>query len=670
MEPPKGLLSLEESIVHADVVVRAEFVRVEGTTMPFSAPGKSGHYPVLEMTFRVLEYLKGSGASEIVAVVVDVVEVYATEAEALAAVPAALSERDDRWDSREALIFLEDGWHDMPAIRQEGHYFLGALAYYDSDGRSDGLYTISSRYGKWWLPEARDGQSGVRQPANVNDKKFLLDVPGTLATTRNTDSAPASEADTAPTITVASLRSKITALEAEVATGDGTDEYRKCVALMYRAAREARWWIAQGEAVYRWDHNVGSGLPAGTVLYKDEHGIGIAPDKVGRYWLEGNDKDIAQIAVLDITTYGEALFYRRQITTARPLPAGEYQFFGNGRPAERHYCDGFAEVERNRFQHNVTVTAPAGVAHEALYDPVVSEAVVGETDVSSRFKRIEWQSGSLTVELDSVDGLTDHHIDFLDIDGSIALSVSRADATVDQTAKTLTWSVAGQPWQAGDQLMARLYRVTSTTCASSSPFGACNRPPAFASASYAFSVSEDVAAGHSVGSVTATDPDGGTVSYSIMAGHDSGLFAIDGSGNITLAAALDYETASSHTLTIRADDDMWASRAQVTVTVLPPPPPAPSGLTTRLGTRSVTLNWQVPDDDSVTGYQILRRRPQMGEDTFLVYVKNTGSTATTFTDRVVTAGTRHVYRVKAINAAGLSEWSNAARVVPYGRASE
>ena len=56
--------------------------------------------------------------------------------------------------------------------------------------------------------------------------------------------------------------------------------------------------------------------------------------------------------------------------------------------------------------------------------------------------------------------------------------------------------------------------------------------------------------------------------------------------------------------------------------------------------------------------------PPMGEDTLLVYEDDTGSTATTFTDTDVTAGVRHVYRVKAVNAAGLSQRSNYARAEP------
>ena len=89
------------------------------------------------------------------------------------------------------------------------------------------------------------------------------------------------------------------------------------------------------------------------------------------------------------------------------------------------------------------------------------------------------------------------------------------------------------------------------------------------------------------------------------------------------------------------------------------PPAAPRNLTAAVhGDGSVTLSWEAPDDDSVSGYQVLRRRPYEGEKTLLVYVADTGSTATTFTDTDVTAGTQHVYRVKAINAAGPGAQSN------------
>ena len=95
------------------------------------------------------------------------------------------------------------------------------------------------------------------------------------------------------------------------------------------------------------------------------------------------------------------------------------------------------------------------------------------------------------------------------------------------------------------------------------------------------------------------------------------------------------------------------------------PPPAPTSLTATVNADGhIVLSWTAPNDDSITGYQVLRRRPSEGESTLLVYVADTQSTATTFTDTGVTAGVKHVYRVKAINAAGLSGWSNYVNPTP------
>ena len=95
------------------------------------------------------------------------------------------------------------------------------------------------------------------------------------------------------------------------------------------------------------------------------------------------------------------------------------------------------------------------------------------------------------------------------------------------------------------------------------------------------------------------------------------------------------------------------------------PPPAPTSLTATVNADGhIVLSWTAPNDDSITGYQVLRRRPSEGESALLVYVADTESTATTFTDTGVTAGVTHVYRVKAINAAGLSGWSNYVNPTP------
>ena len=47
-----------------------------------------------------------------------------------------------------------------------------------------------------------------------------------------------------------------------------------------------------------------------------------------------------------------------------------------------------------------------------------------------------------------------------------------------------------------------------------------------------------------------------------------------------------------------------------------------------------------------------------------MHVNDTGSTATEYTDSDVTPDVLHAYRVKAINAAGLSKRSNVVKVTP------
>ena len=83
---------------------------------------------------------------------------------------------------------------------------------------------------------------------------------------------------------------------------------------------------------------------------------------------------------------------------------------------------------------------------------------------------------------------------------------------------------------------------------------------------------------------------------------------------------------------------------------------------------TVTLHWNAPDDD-VTGYRILRSRHSLGELDLLVYVADTGSTATTYTDTGVVAGAPHSYRVQAIRNAALGERTNQIKIFPVQKAT-
>ena len=136
------------------------------------------------------------------------------------------------------------------------------------------------------------------------------------------------------------------------------------------------------------------------------------------------------------------------------------------------------------------------------------------------------------------------------------------------------------------------------------------------------------------------------------------LVASDEGKTIKVRVSFTDDAANEETLTSAATSEVVAAAPT-------DPPGAPRNLTgTANADGTVTLSWDAPNDDSVAGYQILRRRPREGERTLLVHVNDTGSTATEYTDTDVTADVLHAYRVKAINAVGLSRQSNFVNMTP------
>ena len=137
------------------------------------------------------------------------------------------------------------------------------------------------------------------------------------------------------------------------------------------------------------------------------------------------------------------------------------------------------------------------------------------------------------------------------------------------------------------------------------------------------------------------------------------LAAPDEGRTVKVKVSFTDDAGNDESLTSAATAEVAAGEATAD------PPGAPRNLTGAANADgTVTLRWDAPDDDSVTGYQILRRRPTEGEKTLLVHVNDTGSAATEYTDRDVTPDVRHAYRVKAINAVGLSRQSDFVNVTP------
>ncbi len=91
----------------------------------------------------------------------------------------------------------------------------------------------------------------------------------------------------------------------------------------------------------------------------------------------------------------------------------------------------------------------------------------------------------------------------------------------------------------------------------------------------------------------------------------------------------------------------------------PPAPPAPTGLSASLSADGVVLSWTAAAGE-VDGYEILRRRPGLGETELSTLVDDTGSSATSYSDTGATApGVQYTYRVKTIRGDDRSDASDA-----------
>ena len=81
------------------------------------------------------------------------------------------------------------------------------------------------------------------------------------------------------------------------------------------------------------------------------------------------------------------------------------------------------------------------------------------------------------------------------------------------------------------------------------------------------------------------------------------------------------------------------------------PPAAPTGLRTLTTDQEITLVWDDPADDSITGYEVWRG-PKASS--LQVLAADTGSTSNSYLDDTVEAETTYHYAINAINPDGTS----------------
>ena len=169
-------------------------------------------------------------------------------------------------------------------------------------------------------------------------------------------------------------------------------------------------------------------------------------------------------------------------------------------------------------------------------------------------------------------------------------------------------------------------------------------------------VGETLTAGTS-GIVDADGLTNATFNYQWLA-DDADIAGATGS-TYTLVEADEGKTVKVRvSFTDDGGNDETLTSAATDAVAAPEPPAKPTCLSATPSHDRVVLTWDDPNDDTITGYVILRRnRDTDAQGQFTELAPDTGTAATTYTDDTVAAETPYTYRIKAINAHGSSERS-------------
>ena len=474
-----GVRSLEETILGWDVIARVSLLGTRSYMIkrPTSTPDplQDSWSAVLEFRFEVHEYLKGSGADEIVgSVYLD----FDWEDLAQAAVAKIARAHDSRWDDREAIVFLDTTEEHPDPL--PGQYWFGYMGLGTTDRGIGDMYTVASIHQKLWLPEATQpppsgGSGGVSRSApSSSEKMFLLDVPATTTASGSTTRSAASGAATvtAPTISLSNLKAKITALEAEANAG-GTAEYRKCVEAAYSGLSLITYSLSTESSPFHVrDLDVASGQPAGTFLWDHFSYLGLSsPARTGRTWFGGPDNEVVRYRDTNVREYPESTTFTRRYETARPLPSGGYSFYENWVSALHDVCDKDWPILHNHLLVNLNVTPSTSALHEAFFDPVDIGTAVGAdssngvlkpdafslNNTTTTISSLKWEDGAVSMTLNPTASLADYAIDFIDANGTTTLSLTSDNAST----TALAWTVPDKPWSDGDLLMLRIHKPIS-----------------------------------------------------------------------------------------------------------------------------------------------------------------------------------------------------------------
>ena len=222
--------------------------------------------------------------------------------------------------------------------------------------------------------------------------------------------------------------------------------------------------------------------------------------------------------------------------------------------------------------------------------------------------------------------------------------------------------ISGGPDKAGVFTVNVVVQDKNTDTATRSFTITANRSPEFPSGMLTRSLKENTSSGMNVGTaVTATDPDGDTLTYS-LGGTDGNRFTIgSSSGQIQTKSGVtyDYESKTSYSVTVTVSDGKCGSASKaVTITLndvseKPNKPATPS--VSAASSTSLNVSWTAPANTgpAITDYDVQYRK---GSDDFAGVNYDSTSLATTLTN--LEPNTSYDVQVRATNDEGTSDWSN------------
>lgn len=495
LSPPS---SLEDNILSSEIIARGMVLSAERNVKDMKVI-HGGNYvgEFLDLHFKVIEYLKGSGPE-----VLTVEEfIFTTHSNCgresarkiaekrLADSKSRLSGLESWWEGREALIFIRPSVSYKASRSGASSYtFAGSLGFPEPIGKDDILRRLN--YQSAWLPSISSNRAS--DGASSDGPRYRTQ--GTVLTLNSPLSMSLSE-----------IKELITTMATHP---QNNPRYEGCLWLKFYNDGMNK---AGHKRPSQIDIQMDSGLPKGHVFngfrnvvtgleyFRDSDPNppyssflvnefeGWPPfsrsdldstDYYARLWVSGQDAGLFVSETVDDPDNDPSTGYTYQVVTARPIPSGIYKIFYFDQPASWVACGYNPMWIHDDIEYIITVTTSAEVLHEAFFDP---EAFSDPTDnggvavgfyddsfgvlkpplikgTSTSIQSLLWENKQVKMSTSESIDLSDYVMDFINLEGEAFLTLGFDDAASESYLgiERRVWNVPEQPWQSGDLLMIRI----------------------------------------------------------------------------------------------------------------------------------------------------------------------------------------------------------------------